>query len=649
MASFPELTLSADNFKVRFRELFASEVLNQRFVSEPIGVYHGFDPLVSGDDVILNVSPVLGVSLLRVVSLLSKTSLDVFFAEDITVNFTGHDFGASGDLYIIATVSYVRGGTTTARIFTRTTPASGVDEVGICRVSGTGAPGTITAFATDIPDRHSPLAKMGSPNTFGYMPAGSVEDSATLFAQSKALDIDPVPITGNKTLNASDMGKTFLLDFSALVSNPLISLPDSTTLEDGQFLNFLLVEANGTVFDAALDAVGTDVIEFLGGKTPVASPVGFKNLGYFFQLAINKNESPACWYRTLHTLPLLHASTHSATGVDPLKLDDLAPPDDNTDLDVSVAAHGLAPKLSGSGTDVFRGDGTYGPAPAPGAVVFHPLVLAPPGPHPINADGTIYRLDASAPITIQLPDSAGLPNGAIARLQADVTGSAVSITTLGGPDKIRFPNGLPLDSLGWTPGFQQDAVEFVLDKDVASPPLWKLNRFVRPPKHASTHEAGGDDEIDVTALGGFPGSTGQFLRGDGSFAAPASEYFFAGFGGTTNLVGGANRMLFNASALGSGIFHSGVDSSFTVTEGGIYMVSFSSLGIGFAPHIVELRTAAGGATLRSRAITLNAGGGFGFNAILSLVPGGTFDLALISGAPSSVAGETQVSVFRYSG
>lgn len=38
--------------------------------------------------------------------------------------------------------------------------------------------------------------------------------------------------------------------------------------------------------------------------------------------------------------------------------------------------------------------------------------------------------------------------------------------------------------------------------------------------HASSHEDGGTDEIDVTTLAGYPGGTTDFLRADGSFALP---------------------------------------------------------------------------------------------------------------------------------
>jgi hypothetical protein len=98
-----------------------------------------------------------------------------------------------------------------------------------------------------------------------------------------------------------------------------------------------------------------------------------------------------------------HAATHQPGGADPLavdaaaatgslrtlgagaaqaaagnhnhKLDDLAAPDDNTDLDATAAAHGLLPKLSGVADDALLGDGTWGP-PAGG---WHKIVDPPTG------------------------------------------------------------------------------------------------------------------------------------------------------------------------------------------------------------------------------------------------------------------------------
>lgn len=69
--------------------------------------------------------------------------------------------------------------------------------------------------------------------------------------------------------------------------------------------------------------------------------------------------------------------------------------------------------------------------------------------------------------------------------------------------------------------------------------------------HATTHEAGGTDELDVTALGGFPGGTGTFLRADGTFAT-------AGGGGG----GSANA---GTATVDFGAFPGATDASVAVT------------------------------------------------------------------------------------
>lgn len=57
--------------------------------------------------------------------------------------------------------------------------------------------------------------------------------------------------------------------------------------------------------------------------------------------------------------PGAHHTTHEAGGSDEIKLDDLASPDDNTDLNVSTSAHGLCPKLPNDPTQFLSGVGTW--------------------------------------------------------------------------------------------------------------------------------------------------------------------------------------------------------------------------------------------------------------------------------------------------
>jgi hypothetical protein len=57
--------------------------------------------------------------------------------------------------------------------------------------------------------------------------------------------------------------------------------------------------------------------------------------------------------------PTAHASTHASGQSDAIKLDDLAAPDDNTDLNASASAHGLLLKLENTGAKYLRDDGTW--------------------------------------------------------------------------------------------------------------------------------------------------------------------------------------------------------------------------------------------------------------------------------------------------
>lgn len=57
--------------------------------------------------------------------------------------------------------------------------------------------------------------------------------------------------------------------------------------------------------------------------------------------------------------------------LDTKKLDDLAQPDDNTDLNASTARHGLLPKLNGDANSVLGGDGTWVPGGGSGSSSGH--------------------------------------------------------------------------------------------------------------------------------------------------------------------------------------------------------------------------------------------------------------------------------------
>jgi hypothetical protein len=65
--------------------------------------------------------------------------------------------------------------------------------------------------------------------------------------------------------------------------------------------------------------------------------------------------------------PSAHGGNHASGGSDEVKLDDLAAPDDNTDLDASTSKHGLMKKFPGGTTDFLRADGSFATPPGGGA------------------------------------------------------------------------------------------------------------------------------------------------------------------------------------------------------------------------------------------------------------------------------------------
>jgi hypothetical protein len=69
---------------------------------------------------------------------------------------------------------------------------------------------------------------------------------------------------------------------------------------------------------------------------------------------------PFAWTEDITPIKLeTHKTRHQDGGADEIKLDDLGTPDDNTDLDVSITAHGLVPKAPNDRTKFLRGDGIW--------------------------------------------------------------------------------------------------------------------------------------------------------------------------------------------------------------------------------------------------------------------------------------------------
>jgi len=98
----------------------------------------------------------------------------------------------------------------------------------------------------------------------------------------------------------------------------------------------------------------------LGGLTHseiLSTLLGVKT-DYTSEYYINKDNTVIENLSTLDNL--LHSANQGIIDLNQTKLDDWGVPDDNTDLNATTLRHGLLPKLSGSTSNVLRGDGSWG-------------------------------------------------------------------------------------------------------------------------------------------------------------------------------------------------------------------------------------------------------------------------------------------------
>lgn len=127
-------------------------------------------------------------------------------------------------------------------------------------------------------------------------------------------------------------------------------------------LGFSFVETDPT--DDPIDAAGNSVPPHaFGGDRHTADTLSSINILISDATLIDTGDSRLSDART----PTGHKSTHETGGSDSIKLDDLASPDDNTDLNASTSKHGLLPKLAGGTADYLRADGTWS-TPSGGSV-----------------------------------------------------------------------------------------------------------------------------------------------------------------------------------------------------------------------------------------------------------------------------------------
>lgn len=108
--------------------------------------------------------------------------------------------------------------------------------------------------------------------------------------------------------------------------------------------------------------------------------------------------------------PTAHAASHRSGGSDAIKLDDLAAPEDNTNLNATSTAHGLLPKLSNDAAQFLNGQGGY---TVPAGTYVHP-----------NHTGDVTSVaDGAQTIAADAVTNAKLANMAANSIKGNNTGS----------------------------------------------------------------------------------------------------------------------------------------------------------------------------------------------------------------------------------
>lgn len=171
---------------------------------------------------------------------------------------------------------------------------------------------------------------------------------------------------------------------------------------------------------------GADSTYSLGTATARSAVVHTDALGAASAPADEAHVTDLTVYGTLTATLPAHASRHQSGGADPIKLDDLAAPDDNTDLDASAAKHGLLPKLPGSSSLYLDGTGNWGTPPGTGGS--GDMLAAN------NLSDVASAVEAADNLSTKGADIAAATTTDIGRstgTYVEVTGSSVTITGLG--------------------------------------------------------------------------------------------------------------------------------------------------------------------------------------------------------------------------
>lgn len=166
---------------------------------------------------------------------------------------------------------------------------------------------------------------------------------------------------------------------SGILADPQTPLPHASSHEDGGGDELDLTGMSGLLATPQTPAAhktshqdgGSDELDLTGmsgllatAQTPAAHKTSHQD-GGSDELDLTGMSGLLATAQT----PAAHKTSHQSGGSDAIQLDNLAAPDDNTDLNASSSAHGLFPKLPGGTTNFWREDGTWQPVGSTDAIL----------------------------------------------------------------------------------------------------------------------------------------------------------------------------------------------------------------------------------------------------------------------------------------
>lgn len=197
--------------------------------------------------------------------------------------------------------------------------------------------GTYTSSGTTL-SRNTVIASSNSNNAVN-LSSGS-KFVWVDFPANSATCSHPIPLAVNSTASL-DRTHSFITcnnSSSCILSLPSASVPFTIYIKKlSTSANLLTVQRSGS-----------DTID------------GATSIDFLFQYEAMKfvSDGSSSWH-VVSRSRATHATTHESGGTDPIKLDNLAAPNDNTDLNATTSAHGLLKKLSNVSTEFLNGQGNW--------------------------------------------------------------------------------------------------------------------------------------------------------------------------------------------------------------------------------------------------------------------------------------------------